>query len=174
MPVRAVAVLALAACNSGSGTASGTDRAPAGSDAGTTAGGACVEWTRQLGSQGGTVGLSVATDGVGGVYVTGHTSGSLDGNVFAGGLDMFVTKYNAAGVKQWTRQLGSASNEQGLGVATDGVGGVYVTGYTRGSLDGNVFAGMLDVFVTKYDAAGGKQWTRQLGSAGHDLPGGVA
>ena len=45
--------------------------------------------------------------------------GGLDGNVSVGGYDVFVTKYDAAGVKQWARQLGSASDDVVHGVATD-------------------------------------------------------
>jgi hypothetical protein len=62
----------------------------------------------------------------------------------------------------------------GYGVATDGSGNVYVTGYTGCGLDGNTNAGDGDIFLTKYDTNGNKLWTRQLGTANVDVGYGVA
>ncbi|WP_224367937.1 SBBP repeat-containing protein [Hyalangium versicolor] len=122
-------------------------------------------WTRQLGAAGGyTVGRRAATDDAGNVYVTGWTTGNLDGVVRNGPQDVFVTKYSGAGVKQWTRLLGAAgTNSWAYGAAADAVGNFYVTGYTGGDLDGNP-TGSPNGFLTKYDSAGTKQWTRQFGS----------
>jgi len=123
------------------------------------------QFTKQLGVAGGsTSGRSVATDSSGNVYVTGSTTGGLDGNALVGASDLFLTKYDAAGVKQFTRQLGvPASGASGRSVATDSSGNVYVTGSTGGGLDGNTLVGTADFFVTKYDTAGVKQFTKQLG-----------
>ncbi len=133
-----------------------------------------VEWTRQLGSAEDDYGLGVSVDGSGNAYVTGYTRGGLDGNTNAGGNDMFLTKYDTAGTKLWARQLGTASNDDGLGVSVDGSGNAYVTGYTRGGLDGNTNAGGNDMFLTKYDTASTKLWTRQLGTAEDDYGLGVS
>ena len=89
----------------------------------------------------------VATDSSGNVYVTGGTKGGLDGNTSAGNTDLFVVKYNSSGTKQWTKQLGSVSSDSANGVATDSSGNVYVTGGTKGGLDGNTSAGNADLFV---------------------------
>jgi hypothetical protein len=126
------------------------------------------QYTRQLGVTGATTrGHSVATDASGNVYVTGSTNGDLDGNTLTGTQDFFVTKYNSGGVKQYTRQLGVAGvANYGYSVATDASGNVYVAGLTRGGLDGNPLMGTQDVFVTKYNSLGVKQYTRQLGVAG--------
>ena len=125
------------------------------------------QYTRQLGVAGGTTfGNSVATDSSGNVYVAGYTSGGLDGNTLTGTQDFFVTKFNSTGVKQYTRQLGVAgANTQGNSVATDASGNVYVAGFTGGGLDGNTSTGTTDFFVTKYNSAGVKQYTKQLGGA---------
>jgi len=59
------------------------------------------QYTRQLGVAGKfTTSQSVATDASGNVYVTGTTTGGLDGNTLTGTEDFFVTKYNSSGVKQ--------------------------------------------------------------------------
>jgi hypothetical protein len=126
------------------------------------------QFTRQLGAAGvRTVGIALAIDPSGHIYITGFTAGGLDGNVLTGTIDFFLTKYNSHGVKQFTRQLGATGQEtRGYGVATDGSGNVFVAGYTEGSLDGNAIAGTDDFFVTKFDSSGVKQFTRQLGVAG--------
>ena len=126
--------------------------------------------TKQLGALGySTNGTSVATDAIGNIYVAGFTTGSLDGNVTANYTrqDFFVTKYDSFGNRQYTRQLGSARGDvYGTSVATDVNDNVYVAGFSEGGLDGNVQAGSRDLFVTKYDSAGIKQYTRQLGVEG--------
>jgi hypothetical protein len=126
------------------------------------------QWTRQLGTGSADYGNDVAVDTSGNVYVSGFTDGSLDGNASAGGYDMFVVKYNSAGEKQWTEQLGTTSTDRGWGVAVDTSGHVYVCGSTDGSLDGNASAGGYDMFVVQYDANGNKQWTKQSGSSSSD------
>jgi outer membrane protein assembly factor BamB len=128
------------------------------------------QWTQQLGDSGKvTFGWGVATDSSGNVFVGGYTMGNLDGNTVAGNNDFyfFVTKYNSSGVTQWTRQLGaSGAITEGYGVATDSNGNVFVGGWTQGNLDGNVLTGNSDIFVTKYNSSGVKQWTQQLGASG--------
>ena len=67
-----------------------------------------------------------------------------------------------------------ATNDYANGVATDSSGNVYVTGGTKGGLDGNTSAGNTDLFVVKYNSSGTKQWTKQLGSSGRDSANGIA
>ena len=114
------------------------------------------QWTKQLGTSSRDVANGVATDSSGNVYVTGDTTGGLDGNTSAGSNDLFVVKYNSSGTKQWTQQLGTSSNDNANGVATDSSGNVYVTGGTEGDLDGTN-AGSTDLFVVKYNSDGVKQ-----------------
>ena len=120
----------------------------------------------------------VAVDGSGNVYATGYFEGTVDfgaGDVTsAGGRDGFVTKYNAAGVHQWTNTFGSDLDAAGQGVAVDSAGNVYVTGYFVGIVDfgsGDVRTlrfSTVEVFVTKYNAAGVHQWTDAFGGVSGD------
>jgi hypothetical protein len=106
-----------------------------------------VEWTRQLGTSSYDSAHDIATDSSGNVYVTGYTEGALDGSN-AGAEDLFVVKYDSAGDRKWTKQLGTSASDEASGIATDSSGNVYVTGYTQGALDGSN-AGLWDLFVMK-------------------------
>ncbi len=133
-----------------------------------SAGGTKV-WSRQLGSSAADRASSIATDAQANVYIAGMAFADLDGNLALGLGDLLIAKYSSAGVKQWTRLLGTTSEEQAFGVATDADGSVFVGGYSTGGLDGNVNAGLDDAVLAKYDANGVKLWTRQLGTASSDL-----
>ena len=137
-------------------------------------GGGGGPWTKLEGTSLTDQGNGVAVDSSGNIYITGSTMGGLDGNANAGNSDIFLIKYNSAGTKQWTRQLGTSATDTGNGVAVDRSGNVYVTGATFGGLDGNTNAGDSDIFLVKYDSAGTKQWTRQLGTTTTDFGNGVA
>jgi hypothetical protein len=105
-------------------------------------------------------GNGVAIDSSGNVYVTGNTNGGLDDYINAGldgysnedDGDIFVIKYNSSGTKQWTKQLGTSSDDDARGIATDSSGNIYVTGSTNAELNGNTSAGDSDIFVMKYNA----------------------
>jgi len=131
------------------------------------------KWTRQLGSFSYDVGKGVSTDSSGNIYLTGTTYGDLDGNTNSGEYDIFLIKYNSSGSKQWTKQLGTSSNDLGMDVTTDSSGNIYVTGYTGGGLDGNTNSGSYDIILVKYNSSGTKQWTKQLGTSSEDWGYGV-
>jgi hypothetical protein len=127
------------------------------------------QWVRQLGSTGSDEALGIATDGIGNnVYVTGRTSGSLDGQPWSGAFDMFLVKYDAAGNQQWTRQFGTPDNDQANAITVDGFGNVYVAGCSAGTLHAQPAAGLCDVAVVKHNSAGVHQWTRLLGTTAND------
>ncbi len=58
------------------------------------------QWTQQLGSSSSESGHGVTVDSSDNIYVTGSTSGALDGNTNSGGGDLFLVKFNSDGVKQ--------------------------------------------------------------------------
>ena len=66
-------------------------------------------------------------------------------------------KYNSSGTKQWTKQLGTSSWDEGYGVTVDSSDNIYVTGDTKGGLDGNTNSGSADIFLVKYNSSGVKQ-----------------
>jgi hypothetical protein len=132
-----------------------------------------VAWQRSIRSSPGSDALNgVATDAAGNIYVAGFSEG-IDGNPSAGGYDVLVIKYDAAGNRLWTRLIGNAAYESALAIATAPTGQIYVSGYTMGALAGTN-AGGSDAFVLQLDSAGNVGWTRQLGSEYGDTAYGVA
>ena len=98
-------------------------------------------WIRQLGDAGSETVSRVASDPSGNIYVSGTTTSDLDGNTNAGSWssDIYLTKYNLSGTKQWTKQLGTSSDERVAGIVTDPSGNIYVAGTTAAALGAVVF-----------------------------------
>jgi hypothetical protein len=123
-------------------------------------------WAKQFGTSAIESILGVTNDGVGNVYITGQSFGNLAGPG-AGSSDAFVAKYNSSGTQQWIRQFGSAGIDIPENLFVDSTGSVFVTGLTKGNLQG-VNAGGNDIFVSKLDALGNVSWTQQLGTSADD------
>jgi len=139
-----------------------------------------LEWTRQIGTIDQDISHSVFVDNVGNVYISGETREDLDGGgpgAYAGGFgDAFLTKYDTAGNLLWIEQLGTSGVEGSSGVTVDSLGNVFISGSTGGDLDGGgpgTHSGMLDAFLSKYDAAGNRLWIEQIGTSGSDSSYGV-
>jgi hypothetical protein len=126
-----------------------------------------IEWLRQFGSSVNDACGAIVGDAAGNVFVTGTTDGRLGEKTY-GAADVFLLKISPAGALLWACQWGSDRPDGGRGVAIDAAGALYVTGSTAGSLDGSANAGETDLFVSKIDAAGVLQWTRQFGTPAHD------
>ncbi|MCX6664680.1 MAG: SBBP repeat-containing protein [Euryarchaeota archaeon] len=128
-----------------------------------------IQWASGPTGAGMDDGTGVAVDGDGNVYISGRQGGGL---IFGGGITVadegnmagvFVAKYSTAGVIQWAKGPSGAGWDQGQGVAVDGDGNVYITGYHGSGLDFGggitVAAGVSDgIFVAKYNTAGVVQW----------------
>ncbi len=130
----------------------------------------CSTWPKQMGVAGATTwATGVAGDSGNNMYVTGWTNGGLDGNALTGMKDFFLVKYDSEGGKIFTKQMGVAgADTMTNGIAVDSSGNVFMTGYTSGGLDGNALTGTKDFFLVKYDSAGDKIFTKQMGVAGAD------
>jgi hypothetical protein len=110
----------------------------------------------------------IAVDSANDIYVTGTTTGSLSG-AGIGEYDAFVIKTDASGNPVWSHQLGTSDDDEGVAVAVDSLGGIFITGTTQGSLAGANIGGH-DVFLAKYSNSGDLIWTRQFGSSNVDIP----
>jgi hypothetical protein len=119
---------------------------------------------------------AVTVDAAGNVIVTGVFYGTVDfGNgrvTSAGGGDMFVAKYSAAGAAQWVKHFGDAADQFGTAVATDSSGNVYVTGYFFGTVGfggSPLIADAYDIVLAKYTSGGAHLWSKRIGGASYDM-----
>ena len=127
------------------------------------------QWTVQDGGSGqqSSVAFAIALDSSANVFVSGRTTGALDSQTQHGSNDLFITKYDSSGTRKWTVQDGAANgNTYGYGIATDSSGNVYATGYTTVAIDGQTQMGSQDLFISKLNSSGVRQWTTQDGASG--------
>lgn len=112
------------------------------------------QWLRQIGTPEADHAGGIAVDSSGNAYVAGWTRGAFPGFTNAGEDDILLTKLNLNGALQWTQQIGSASFDEGRGVALDGAGTIYVTGWSGGELPGCTTVGLKDMFLLKFNPSG--------------------
>jgi hypothetical protein len=146
-------------------------------------------WAKRMGSTGEDVGLSIAVDAAGGVYVTGYYQGTVDfdpgtGTTNLGGSGLnnaFIAKYSSDGSFAWADAI-IGSDAYSAGIALDASNNVYVTGYYQGTTDfdpsANVAnltnAGLFDIFLAKYSATGAYTWAKSMGGNGYEQGNGLA
>lgn len=125
-------------------------------------------------------GADIFVDDGGNVYLTGGFQGKIDFDPGAGVSYLnsgpqpaaFVLKLDAGGNFVWARSF-SGGKAGGLGVAVDGSGNVYTTGFFATTVDfdpGPVAqpmgsAGLYDAYVSKLDSSGNYVWSRRMGGA---------
>ncbi len=116
-----------------------------------------LKWTTPLPA--GEQVYSVRTDNSGYAYMESYANNFV-----------YLRKFDAqTGGVVWQRTVDTGSTyENSSGLSLDGLGNVYLVGYTYGSLIGPN-AGLADGFLAKYDTNGNLQWTRQFGTAGYDF-----
>ena len=128
---------------------------------------------------------SVAIDASANVYTTGNFYDTVDFDpgpgisefISEGGQDIYIHKLNANGNLVWAKRIGGTDFDEGLAVAVDASGNVYVTGFFRGTVDfdpgsgtNNLTSlGFGDVFVLKLDANGNFLWAKGVGGTGFDI-----
>lgn len=101
---------------------------------------------------------AIASDASNNLFVTGYTIAS------AKQRDIMVQKINAAGTTLWSRTVdGTGENDEGLAIATDATGNIYVAGYSNGA--GTYDDGIL----LKYNTSGVLQWSANYNYAASQL-----
>jgi len=122
-------------------------------------------WFRQFGSPMGEGAESIAYAGDGNVYVVGTVYDALTGQVHLGEADAFIAKYSVDGTRQWIRQFGTGASETASSVLVGGDGGVYVAGYTDGTLPASPPLPTNTTprdYLRRYDAGGDQEFTVML------------
>jgi hypothetical protein len=148
-------------------------------------------WAKRVSGLGYNRGLAIAVDGSGNSYVTGHLNGSVAPNVFTFGpgepneitltieslFGIFVAKYNSSGGLVWAKKAAEGGIDMGQGIAVDGNGNSYVTGFFTGlaifgmgeSSETTLMpiapnSGERYSFVAKYSPNGALIWAKRFGA----------
>ncbi|HEY7835658.1 MAG TPA: SBBP repeat-containing protein [Ktedonobacterales bacterium] len=129
-------------------------------------------------------GGAIAVDASDNVYITGDTfstdlpTANPEQATNAGSDDVFVSKLNAAGsALVYSTYLGGSDVDASTGIAVDGSGNAYITGYTRSfnfpttlGASQTLPHGANDAFISKLSAAGNALvYSTFLGGGGDDL-----
>lgn len=105
-------------------------------------------WTRQFGFAGYDEIFGVAAT-PSAVYISGIVSGTLPGQISAGGWDAFVREYDHDGNELRTRQFGTSSDDQGLRIAANSDGVYAVGSVDAGAIPGGSSSGGPDGYIVK-------------------------
>jgi hypothetical protein len=146
-----------------------------------------LAYSTYLGGPGSDVGTAIAVDSNGAAYVTGATTGSFplmnaSQNTYGGGTsDAFAVKLSpTTGAPVYSTYLGGTGGDIGYGIAVDGMGVAYVTGFTTGGFptlnaSQNTYGGgNSDGFVVKLGATGTLVYETYLGGTGDERGNGIA
>jgi hypothetical protein len=128
-------------------------------------------WQKAFGGTGNDEGSAITTDSAGNVILTGYFDTAIDfgGGVVNGGsgLDVFLAKLTSTGSHLLSKGFPVSGNQYGDAVAVDSMGNMYVHGDfdTAINLGGGqvATAGLHDVYLTKFDAAGTHVFTKVYG-----------
>ncbi len=137
-----------------------------------------LTWNTFLGGSERDYGYAIAVDGDGNIYVTGRSAAGWGSpvRVYTAGYDAFAAKLDYDGSLTWNTFLGGSGTDEGYGIAVDGSGNVYVTGYVTATWGSPVraYTAGYDAFAAQLDSNGGLLWNTFLGESGVDYGYGIA
>jgi hypothetical protein len=136
-----------------------------------SASGALV-WNTFLGGAGNDGGTGIAVFTTGTVYVAGFSQSSWGSpqRAYSAGTDAFAAALSSSGALAWNTFLGGSGSDTGRGIAVDGDGRAYVTGYSTATWGTPVraYAGGTEAFAVKLNSTGSLSWNSFLGGSGND------
>jgi hypothetical protein len=117
----------------------------------------------------------------GNVFVTGYAKGAAlpPGSTALHAKDFYIARLDTAGNLIWQRAFNGDDSGEGFAVVADGAANCYVAGMFKEEmylLSGDTLFsnGMADMFVAKFNPAGGLDWIRNFGgSTGDDYAYGI-
>jgi len=106
-------------------------------------------WTKMLGTtaEERSFGISLSPTNI--LYATGRTSGDLNNINNLGFDDIFVSRFDGNGNLLSVNLYGTIESDQANDIDISSTGSVYITGKSKGDLDGNTNAGGSDIFIKK-------------------------
>jgi hypothetical protein len=139
------------------------------------------QWATYYGGTGDDSGSDCTTDATGNVFLTGYTksaSGISSGghqNLYGGGFEAFLVKFDGNGIRQWGTYYGGTGREVGMSCVANVSGDIYMVGETSSTTDiasggiQNLYgSGVADAFLVKFSSSGIRQWGTYYGGAGSD------
>jgi hypothetical protein len=127
-----------------------------------------IAWTSQYGTPNLDMAYAVAETAAGSLVVTGRTYGALSG-YNADGADFFVSSFTAAGVHEWSQQIGEDETDwRGSAIAVDASQNIVAVGNTVAGFGGD------DVTIVKLTSSGIISKVYSFGSNAQDVPLAVA
>ena len=118
-------------------------------------------------------------DAVGNIYLCGNFSVPVPalGLANPGSSDAFVAKLSPTGALLWSRTITGVGSDSARAVTVDASGNVYAAGeYSSAATAGTTTltsAGLTDIFVAKYTAAGAFVWAVTAGGPNNDTVAGL-
>jgi hypothetical protein len=147
------------------------------------------QWGTYYGDSGSDKGYDVCVDNSSNIYISGITdsnnniaSPGAHQTSFGGGVnDVFLAKFNSSGIRQWGTYYGGTGIDSGVRSYLDNFGNIYLAGHsdsntgiaTPGSYQSSFGGGTADVFFTKFNTNGVRQWATYYGGNGYDAIGGI-
>jgi hypothetical protein len=151
-----------------------------------------AQWATRIGP---TAAYSITSDSTGNIYVAGvyssdpltayntpGTATTIPTLASSGGTtDVYVVKYSSSGIAQWATRMNTGSSTQTVGITSDSMGNIYVTGsydsnpltvYNQPGTSSTITlansGGSEDVFVVKYDSSGTAQWATRIAAGSYE------
>ncbi|MFN0188124.1 MAG: T9SS type A sorting domain-containing protein [Bacteroidia bacterium] len=133
------------------------------------------------------VGISIAHDNVGNVFLAGTFQDTIDFDPGAGtfwvssmgGYDIFLAKFNMQGNLVWVKSFAGTSVDGPVGLVVDNSGNPILLGQFQQTINANpnpnlsnplASFGNEDLFLVKLDSTGNYLWSKQFGGVNSDYP----
>lgn len=148
-----------------------------------------IPWATYYGGNGYEESLSVSSDSIGDIYISGltfsnaniATIGSFQ-STYVGNVDAYIAKFsNGSGQLLWATYFGGANRDEGNAISAKSTGSVYVLGYTESSSNiatlgshQTVFGGLSDAMILKFSSTGLRIWSTYYGGNNSEYAGALA
>ncbi len=139
-------------------------------------------WARRMGGADSDKAYGIASDHNGYLYVTGYFVGHADFSpntsiTGSGHTDIFLAKFDTAGMLQWVQQAGDTGFDRGYDVTVNVNGNILITGEFQTGYFGSHLVhsmGHQDMFLASYDVGGNNLWALGGGGPEDDVARGVS